>query len=116
MRGNGVPNFPDPTPGNTFSPTSVPVGSGIDPRSPAYRSAAQACADLYPRAGPRTGETGSQRRADLEYAECMRGHGIPSYPDPTYHNGSKTEKPWSFYGINDQSPAFRNAEKACESI
>ncbi len=104
------------SPGSGFSPTAVPVGSGIDPRSPAYRTAALACAHLYRSTGPRPGETASQKRADLRYAQCMRAHGVARYPDPTYYKGSKTEKPWSFYGINDQSPAFRSAEKACESV
>jgi hypothetical protein len=51
MRKNGVPDFPDPTTGG------VVIGgpnSGIDPNSPQFQSAMQACRSLIP-AGATTG-------------------------------------------------------------
>jgi hypothetical protein len=47
MRSHGVTNFPDPNSSGEF--TLGPVGgSGIDPNSPQYQSAAQACQSLMP--------------------------------------------------------------------
>lgn len=45
MRSHGVPNFPDPT-GRGLS-----LGQGIDPRSPQFQSAMQACHQLLPGLG-----------------------------------------------------------------
>lgn len=49
MRANGVPNLPDPSSGGGLQ---IPAGSGIDPQSPAFRSAQAACAKLQPFGGP----------------------------------------------------------------
>jgi CubicO group peptidase (beta-lactamase class C family) len=50
MRAHGVPNFPDPVDGHiTLSPSS-----GIDPTSPAFQAASNACAALAP-SGPAPG-------------------------------------------------------------
>jgi hypothetical protein len=50
MRKNGVPDFPDPTTGG-----GVIVGSGIDPSSPQFQSAMQACQSLRPAGATTTG-------------------------------------------------------------
>jgi hypothetical protein len=42
MRKNGVPNFPDPQNGQTV------IGGGVDPNSPQFQSAIQACQKLIP--------------------------------------------------------------------
>ncbi len=79
MRTHGVPNFPDP---------GVPVGqpgSGIDPNSPAVHSSEQACDKLTHNPQPKgTPASASQRRAALAQAACMRKHGVPNFPDPTF--------------------------------
>jgi hypothetical protein len=51
MRSNGVPNFPDPKGGNgTFMIT------GVNPNSPQFQSAMQACRSLMPGGGPGPGQ------------------------------------------------------------
>jgi hypothetical protein len=50
MRKNGVPDFPDPT-----TSGGVIVGSGIDPSSPQFQSAMQACQSLLPAGATTTG-------------------------------------------------------------
>ncbi len=46
----------------------------------------------------------------LAMAECMRTHGVPNFPDPTFANGRPT-------GPGPQiplsSPAFRQAAQHC---
>lgn len=46
----------------------------------------------------------------LEFAKCMRSHGVPSFPDPRPGGGIKIT-PGS--GIDPQSPAFGRARQDC---
>jgi len=46
----------------------------------------------------------------VKYADCMRVHGVPNFPDP----GSGGGVQWSGSGIDTQSPAFRSAQNACQ--
>jgi hypothetical protein len=46
--------------------------------------------------------------SQLKYAECMRAHGVPKYPDP---NGS-TEGPY-IGNLDPTSPVFVNADNLC---
>ena len=49
MRSHGVPNFPDPQFGSNGQVSiKITKGSGIDPRSPAFQRAQQACAKYRP--------------------------------------------------------------------
>jgi hypothetical protein len=43
----------------------------------------------------------------VQFSQCMRTHGVPTFPDP---NGQGTVQ---VSGINPQSSAFRAAQKAC---
>jgi hypothetical protein len=44
----------------------------------------------------------------LKYAQCMRAHGVPSFPDPRATGGLVIPN-----SINTDSPAFRSAQLAC---
>lgn len=80
MRAHGVPDFPDPTPGGGGVNLA---GTGINAKSPAFQSARQKCANLSPKGKPGGIEaTESQFTAALRFAECMRAHGFPNFPDP----------------------------------
>lgn len=46
----------------------------------------------------------------LEFSNCMRSHGVPSFPDPDA-NGNIAVTPGS--GLDPQSPSFEAAQKAC---
>jgi hypothetical protein len=53
MRENGLPDFPDPPPPDSGpetqgSDSGQPQGDDVDPESPAYKRAMQACRDLVP--------------------------------------------------------------------
>ena len=75
MRAHGVPNFPDPAAGGG----GFQLVSRIDPQSPAFRAARQACAQLSPASHAGAQATESQFRAALKFAHCMRGHGFSSF-------------------------------------
>jgi CubicO group peptidase (beta-lactamase class C family) len=60
-------------------------------------------------AGPPPGSGSGAASMPLEYAECMRAHGLPKFPNPV--DGHIILSPSS--GINPASPAFQAASKAC---
>jgi hypothetical protein len=107
MRSYGVPNFPDPG-----ASGGIDIGSGVDPQSPAFQAAAQACRKFQP--GPRGGGAipESTKLNMLQHARCMRAHGVPDYPDPNIpsHYPLLVQPP---PGINTDAPAFQRAAAAC---
>ncbi|MGO9957052.1 MAG: hypothetical protein ACLP50_13945 [Solirubrobacteraceae bacterium] len=121
MRSHGVPNFPDPSAGGGIQISS---GSGINPQSPAFQAAQNACAKLMPGSGP-GGRSASESRklALLRLAECMRRHGLSMFPDPTSTApapgtgfGIAFGAPGAFIAVPQsliQSPAFSQAAAAC---
>lgn len=48
----------------------------------------------------------------LRFANCMRSHGVPNFPDPGQGGGIKLT-PSS--GIDPRSPAFQAAQRACKA-
>jgi hypothetical protein len=121
MRSHGVPNFPDPGPGGGIQISS---NSGINPQSPAFQSAQNACSKLMPGGGPLRGPVSeSQKLAMLRLAKCMRKHGLSTFPDPRTTApapgtgfGIAFGGPGSFIAVPQsliQSPAFNQAAAAC---
>jgi hypothetical protein len=45
--------------------------------------------------------------ADVEWARCLRAHGVPSFPNPDPRGAFDSSK------FDDRSPAFQAASKAC---
>lgn len=45
--------------------------------------------------------------AEVEWARCLRTHGVPSFPDPDRRGAFDSSK------FDDRSPAFQAASKAC---
>jgi hypothetical protein len=91
MRSHGVPNFPDPS-----SSGEVPKGSAQEfgVSASQYQAAKTACQHLLPinsasleqceRASVCThAEIQQWLNAGLEFARCMRSHGVPNWPDPS---------------------------------
>jgi hypothetical protein len=110
-----VTNYADPTPGK-----SVGIGqSGLDTNSPTYQAAASACQKYQPTTANNTnpGPTSQAQSEALQFAECMRQHGEPKYPDPPESsNSSGGEFSVTQYGIDPNSPTFRAANQACSSL
>jgi hypothetical protein len=107
MRSHGVPSYPDPDSNGQFDLN----GATINIHSAAYQSAQNACKSLQP-ALPGQSQAQNASKA-LKFAQCMRSHGVPKYPDPS-SNGSFHISVSS--GINPQSPTFKAAEQACQSL
>lgn len=111
MRDHGVPNFPDP---ETSFAIQIPISLAKHP-SPAFTSAMRACKYLEPPdTSPRV-VSASQQAAALKLARCMREHGVPNYPDPTYKDGHEVPPSVADPAINPASSAFGAASKTCQS-
>jgi hypothetical protein len=115
MRAHGVSDFPDPTSGAdiAISPSEA--------QSPAFQSAQQACQHILPNKGAPPRMTASERRAALQFAECMRTQGEPGFPDPSDATSSTSGPILMLHGmqfrpgpgLDPRSPAFRQAAARC---
>ena len=115
MRDNGVPDFPDPqVDGDGGMIMGGPGGDGDFDRE-AVEKAMEACEDLRPRGGGNFSEEDQQEMQDaaLAHAQCMRENGVPDFPDPEFSgDGARIE----LDGIDPESPAFQEAQEACEDL
>ena len=119
MRSHGVPNFPDPP--ASGGGIHISPGSGLDPASPAFQSAQTGCKKLLPGGGPKgppPAPSASETRAALAWAQCIRSHGVPNFPDPsTTANFGLSVGGGVVFPIgptfSPQSPAFKQAQAAC---
>lgn len=129
MRSHGVPNFPDPAPGGGFV---FQAGSGLNPSSPAVKSAQAKCQKYMGGSTPGPGTVthpSAQWLAQMVKASaCMRRHGYPDFPDP------RTSVPSNPFGnsgtgvisnidgvififpssIDTESPQFYRAADSCK--
>jgi hypothetical protein len=60
-----------------------------------------------------TGSGSSSSNSTLAFSNCMRGHGVPNFPDPKVVSNHEGNQMVYLRGINLQSPAFEAAAKAC---
>ncbi len=92
MRAHGVPGFPDPSNGQFNL-------AGINQDSPQFAHAGGIC-------GSSGGNTGASQQVEiatqgLNFARCMRGHGVTDFPDPSANgNGNGDSQSFSFSGID----------------
>ena len=116
MRSHGVPRYPDPSSGNEL-PSGLPKVSPeqLGVSSAQYQAAQHGCAHLLPNGGQLTQ---SQSQQDLNamrrFAQCMRSHGAPTWPDPT--NGPAG---WGFdlvnvHGFDPNSQQIEQEMNVCQ--
>jgi hypothetical protein len=103
MRAHGVTNFPDPL---TAGPGAK---DGLDANSPTFQAAWAACRQYFPPGVPTPAQS-AQREADLlRFAQCMRTHGVPNFPDPDSQGAFNI----AGTGINPNSPTVLAAGRTC---
>jgi hypothetical protein len=123
MRSHGIAGFADPK----VVDGGIQISgsrSGLDPASPIFRAAEQACRPKLP--GGRPTESGKQRGLArmLRISRCMRAHGISGFPDPTLTPPADRSKSSAITSngvawlaipasIDVHSPVFRRAADAC---
>ena len=109
MRSHGVPNFPDPNADGSVT------FSGVNPDSPSFRHAQDACKKYMPNGGnpPSPAQQAAAQAAALKFSACMRSHGVPKFPDPQFSAGRASLRIGQNSGIDPSSPTFKNAQNAC---
>ncbi len=94
MRANGVPKYPDPDSGGHL-PKGDAQAFGVSDAT--YQAAQRTCQHLLPAGGSFEEQANEciqagncppalvqqMLTADRKFAQCMRIHGVPSWPDPT---------------------------------
>jgi hypothetical protein len=121
MRDHGVTNFPDPEFGEGDVRISISGAEGIEPNSPTMQAAEQACESLRPTA-PEGGTGPSKERYEeaLKFAQCMRSHGVPDFPDPQMSGGGITVRQGGpgteGSGTDPNSPTMQAAMEACQAL
>jgi hypothetical protein len=121
MRSHGVSEFPEPTEGRLLIHSSDHNGhaTGINPRSSQFQAAQKVCGKLLPNGGaPSPAEQAKMQEKALQFSQCMRTHGVPSFPDPKFGGGGEVRLKIGGgpSGIDPNSPQFQAAQKACQSI
>jgi hypothetical protein len=127
MRSHGVPNYPDPG-----SNGALPKGSAqqFGVSSTQLQTAESDCQHLYPANGGAIQEcetTGDCPQAVVqqalnimrEYAQCMRSHGVPRWPDPTIDSEGRPFFDVSGAGLSDQythSALVDSKDSECERL
>ena len=93
----------------------VQKGSDLDPSTPRFQAAEKACQSLVPvpPQGQRTQQQAQQQAQALQYAQCMRTHGVPTFPDPDFSHGITFSDNGSY---DPNSPSFQAANHACGSL
>ena len=118
MRSHGVPAFPDPDSTGQIPKTQVVSARRDDPSR--FDSAERACGHLLPGGGGH-GETPAEIAQDwsqdLQFARCMRQHGVPNWPDPTDRSPTDTRPAFRItaVGLDGNSPQLRAKARACAS-
>jgi hypothetical protein len=133
LRSHGFPNFPDPTSSGQLTHEML-ANAGIDLHQPALLQAADACVSVThgvltkaavarfageqvppsasSSAGAPTQAQIKQGQQDaVRFAQCVRSHGVPNFPDPTSPREFKL-----YIASSEGSPAFQSAETACRPV
>jgi hypothetical protein len=113
IRGHGYPTEPNPVqgPGGIITPPQAPPGPAPPP---ALQAARHACQHLQPPYQLSNPAVRAKILAALErFSQCMRGHGITSFPDPI---SSPHMIGFSTTGLATAAPQFVAAQQACDKI
>jgi hypothetical protein len=110
MRSRGISQFPDPNTQGGFDAVA-----GVNPNSSQYLAAQKTCQPLVGSGLPPAKQAQMQAKL-LKFAQCMRTHGVPNYPDPIFSNGGVSQAIGKESGLSPNSPTFQAAQKACQSV
>jgi hypothetical protein len=115
MRSNGVPNFPDPNSSGVWPKSQVYLSA----RSPRFESATHTCGHLLPDGGPGVAPSPAVLQMisiDMtRFAQCMRSHGVRTWPDPTLDRGREVFDPQAA-GVDTSTPQISAKVRACERV
>ena len=130
MRSHGVPRFPYPDSSGAL-PKTDPQQNGVS--SSQFNAAQRACQHLLPNNGGALSVESLQQcevagvcspaqmrqmmNAGLRFAQCMRSHGVPKWPDPTTSQGRVVfAYSVSRDGIDHHSPQIETKVNECYQL
>ena len=115
MRSHGVAHFPDPDPDGNFNLGNNSVSSQ-------ETAANQICNHLL-NVGTQLNATQTQHALSqlVKYAQCMRSHSVPHFPDPQITNGGIGVPGGIAFdtagrNLHQKSPQYQAAARACQSL
>lgn len=112
VRAHGVPNYPDPG-ANGQEPANAKT---LARNSPQFPAASRACAHLIPSGGQESAsQIQADQRNDARFANCMRTHGVPNFPDATNDDQGQPSFNLSAAGIDGNSQRIRTIAQQCQS-
>ena len=115
VRSNGVPDYPDPV----VNPYGVIAfgrsNNNYSVSQSRLQAAENACRLLLPSGSqPSQAEQQQQLSNELKFAQCMRSHGMPNWPDPTKID-TEYEFDLNAENISPGDPQTEAAERTCQS-
>lgn len=113
MRAHGLPRFPDPTSEGSFDKATLLRLNYSVAQIRAVQDGP--CNRLLQAMAPPGPQITAADRADyLRAAACMRTHGFPGFPDPSFkNNGVQTNIPPT---VDQHVPAFNHAATLCTKL
>jgi hypothetical protein len=115
MRSHGVTGFPDPDGSGEFHGDTL---KNVRVAGSLLRAAQARCDHLLPNGvvplAPAYTITPADQRDYLKAAACMRRHGFPDFPDPTFEGNNVTPNIPS--NIDENSPQFKSAAATCQKL
>jgi hypothetical protein len=85
MRSHGVPDYPGPD--SSGQMPKITSGQQVGVSDSRLTAAQGACQSLWPYQPLTQAQQRQQLTDDLKFAQCMRSHGVPTFPDPTSSDG-----------------------------
>jgi len=123
MRAHGVTNFPDPITGSGgqgFSISATPGSStlrvnGTTFSGPAFTAAEETCKLFGGGTGP-PAVSEKQKVQLVDFARCMRAHGVSGWADPTFPPGGGIEQGGLPNPTDRNAPQVMRAAKTCNRL
>jgi len=118
MRSHGEPNYPDPTVGSNGEPVEHLSSTGnptLNPNTQQFQTAERICLAKQPPESPVLKQaTAAKQQQELKFAQCMRTHGVPNFPDPKLVSGGfELQLPPH---MNPNSPQITAAQRTCTKL
>lgn len=117
MRSHGIPNYPEPDSSGQLPKITPSNVQRYGVSMSQFNAAQTACGKFWPFQPP-TAAQAQQELADyLKFARCMRGHGLPGFPDPTAQSdGPRFVISISKDGFDPHSPAVLAKARVCQHV
>jgi hypothetical protein len=115
VRSHGVPDFPGPDSSGQIP--KIAFGQQVGVSDSRLSAAQRACQALWPYQAPTQAQQRQQLTDDVKFAQCMRSHGLPNFPDPTNSDGHvEFVISVSRDGFNPHSPQILAKAHECQHV